>query len=91
MAVVPQLGLVEQEEEDQPEQQHAEQQAGLDPALEGLRQQMHESGGQQRAGGEAQQMLRIHAAASALHTHAQQERGDPDTSDAGDQRRGDDG
>jgi hypothetical protein len=34
--VVPQLGLVEQEEEHQAEQQHREQQRRLDAAFEGL-------------------------------------------------------
>ena len=91
VAVVPEFGLVQQEEEDQPEQQHTEQHAGLDPAFEGLRQQVHEGGGQQRARRQAQQVLRIHAALAVSHTHAQQQGSNPDTSDAGDQGRGDDG
>jgi len=89
VAVVPEFGLVEQEEDHQAAQQYAEQQARLDAALEGLGQQVHEGGRQQSAGREAQQVLRIDAAAAA-HAHAQQQCGDPDTSDAGDQGRGKD-
>jgi hypothetical protein len=89
--VMPEFGLVQQEEEDQPEQQYAEQHAGLDPAFEGFRQQVHEGSGQERTRRQAQQMLRIHTAFAISHTHAQQKGSDPDTSDAGDQGRGDDG
>ena len=88
--VVPQLGLVEQEEEHHAEQQHREQQRGLDAAFEGLGQQVHEGGGEQRARRQAQQVLRIHAARAAAHAHAQQQRREPHAADAGDQGRQDD-
>ena len=59
MAVVPELRLVEQKKEHQTGQQRHEQvlRAGL--ALEGLWQQVHECGGQQRTGGQAQHMLGV--------------------------------
>jgi hypothetical protein len=67
-----------------------EQQCALDAAFEGLGQQVHEGGGQQRAGRQAQQVLRVHAARAAAHAHLQQEGREPDAADAGDQGRRDD-
>ena len=81
VAVVPQLGLVQQEEEHQPQQQHGEQVVGIGRPLEGLGQQVHEGRGQQRAGRQAQQMLRAHAPAPP-QARAQQGRRDPHTADA---------
>jgi hypothetical protein len=46
---------------------------------------VHEGGGEQRAGRQAQQVLRIDAAVVA-HAHAHQQGRDPHASDAGDQR-----
>ena len=81
--VVPQLRLVEQEKEHQPEQQHSEQYRRLDAALEGLGQQVHEGGCQQRASGQTQQMLWIQAASVTPHTDAHQQGRKPDAADAG--------
>jgi hypothetical protein len=59
VAVVPQFGLVEQEKEHQAASSVANSflRAGL--AFEGLGQQVHEAGGQQRAGGQAQHVLGV--------------------------------
>ena len=90
--VVPQLGLVEQEEEHQPEQQHAEQHG---PAAMRLSKasgsRCMKAVASSAPAARLSRMLRIHAAGAAAHAHAQQQRGDPDASDAGDQGRGDDG
>jgi hypothetical protein len=55
--VVPELRLVEQEEEHQSDQERAEQLLGIAAAFQRFRQQMHERSGKQRAGGEAEQVL----------------------------------
>ena len=54
--------------------------------LEGLGQQVHEGGGQQRAGSQAQEVLGVEGASGvtlATHTQADQEGGHPDAADAG--------
>ena len=53
MAVVPQLGLVEQKEKDQPDQQRGKQLLRADLAFKSLWQKMQESRRQQRTGGQA--------------------------------------
>ena len=86
VAVVPQLGLVQQEEEHQACQQHREQQVRVATVLEGLGQQVHEGGGQQGAGRQAQEVLGVEpggAATFAADAQADQEGGHPDTADAG--------
>ncbi len=57
MAVVPQLGLVEQKEKHQTHQQGDEQLVGRSPRFKGLGQQMHEGRGQQSACRQTEQML----------------------------------
>jgi hypothetical protein len=57
--VVPQLGLVQQEEEHQPHQQGEEQVVRAGLALERLGQQVQEGGGQQGACGQAQHVLGV--------------------------------
>ena len=59
MPVVPQLRLVQQEEEHQPDQQSHEQIFGTRLTLERLRQQMHECSGQQSACRQAQHVLGV--------------------------------
>jgi hypothetical protein len=78
--VVPQLGLVQQEEEHQPHQQREEQVVGTGLALERLGQQVHEGGGQQGARGQAQHVLGV-----ARQCAKTQGRGNPHAADAGGQ------
>ena len=54
MGVVVQLGLVEQEEKNQPHQQRGKQLLRASLAFKGFRQQVHEGCGQQRTGGQTQ-------------------------------------
>ena len=90
MPVVPEFGLVEQKKEHHPDQQGGKQgmRAGL--AFKGLGQQVHEGGGQQGAGCQAQQVLGIDAAAPRVHAGTHQKSGHPDTADAGSQGGQDD-
>src|SRR5687767_1992382 len=83
MAVVPQLGFVQQKEEHDANQQGREQLLGARLALEGLGKQMHEGSGQKRTGCEAQQVLRADAAwpiitGAAEKAEPHQARGKPD-------------
>ena len=80
MPVVPQLGLVQQEEEHQPHQQGEEQVVRAGLALDRLGQQMQKGGGQQRACRHAQHVLGV----TRQHTKAQG-CGDPHAADAGGQ------
>ena len=82
MAVVPELGLVKQKKENQPDQQSDEQRLGPHLALERLGQQVHEGGGQQGTGRQAQQVL----GETTHQSHAEQRR-QPDAADTGRQRR----
>ena len=91
VTVVPQLGLVEQKEKHQAEQQHGKQFGWLDAALEGFGQQMHERSGEQCTGGKTEKMLWIDATSAVADTDAQQQRCQPDTSNSGKQCRGEDG
>jgi len=92
VTVVPQFRLVEQKEEHQAEQQHCEQRGRRHAALESFRQQVHEGGGQQGTGRQAEQLLRpLRAAAAAPQPQAQQAGRDPDAADARDEGRADDG
>ena len=59
MAVVPQLGLVQQKEKHQPHQQRQEQIVGTSLAFKGLRQQVHERSCHQGPGRQAEHMLGI--------------------------------
>ena len=77
MAVVPQLGLVEQEEKHQPAEQRGEQIIGAGLAFKRLGQQVHEGCGQQRASRQAQHVLGV----ACQHAKAEQ-RGQPDAADA---------
>ena len=91
VAVVPEFGLVEQEEEHQPHQQSREQWLGAGLAFERLGQQVHERRRHQGAGGQAQEVLGIDPAAAAsrfrLHADAHEAGGEPDAADAGGQGR----
>ena len=80
MPVVPQLGFVQQEEEHQANEQRHEQvlRAGL--RLKRFRQKMHEGGGQQCAGRQAEHVL----GGTCQHAEAQK-RGQPHAADAGGQ------
>lgn len=94
--VVPEFGLVQQEEEHQADQQRAEQPLGVGAALQGFRQQVHEGGREQGARGEAQEVLPGRPAvggAGGGHqgAHAHQGGGEPDAADAGSQCREEDG
>ena len=64
VAVAVQLGLLQQEEEQQPAQQRGEQRLRAGLALEGLGQHVEQRGGQQHAGRQAHQVLH-HAAEHA--------------------------
>ena len=81
VAVVPQLGLVEQEKKHQTGQQQCKQllRAGL--ALERLGQQVHERGGQQGARRQTQHVLGV----TGEHCKTQQS-GQPDTAHTGGHR-----
>ena len=68
MPVVPQLCLVQQEEEDHAYQQCGKQFLGAGLALEGLGQQVHEGGGQQGARCKTEQVLRAHAPGTAVRS-----------------------
>ena len=70
MPVVPQLGFVEQKEKDQPHQQRHEQIMRTGLALECLRQQVHEGGGQQGPRRQAEHVLGV----ARQHAKAQQRR-----------------
>lgn len=88
MPVVPELGLVEEEEKHHAHQQGGKQLLGPGLRLEGLWQQVHEGGGQQRAGRQAQQMLRTDAGAGRVvpgHGAAQKAGRQPDAANAGGQ------
>ena len=81
VAVVVQLSFVEQKEKDQTCQQSAKQRLRARLAFKSLRQQMHKRGGQQRACGQAEQVLGV------ARQHAVGERrGYPHTADTGYQR-----
>src|SRR5450830_1230394 len=90
MAVMPEFGLVEQEKEHHPDQQGGKQGVRAGLAFKGLGQQVHEGGGQQGAGRQAQQVLGIDAAAPRVHAGTHQKSGHPDTADAGSQGGQDD-
>ena len=81
MAVVPQLGLVEQKEKDQPHQQRGKQLLRADRAFKRFGQQVQESRGQQRAGGQAQHVLCV-----ARQQAKAEQRGQPHTANAGSHR-----
>ena len=78
MAVVPQLGLVQQKEKYQPHQQHQEQVPRTGLALKGLGQQVHEGRGHQGPGRQAQHVLGV-----APQGAKTQGGGQPHTSNAG--------
>jgi flagellar biosynthesis/type III secretory pathway M-ring protein FliF/YscJ len=59
MPVVPQLGLVQQEEKHQADEQRHEQIFGPGLALKRFRQQVHEGRGQQSARRQAEHVLRV--------------------------------
>ena len=80
MAVVPQLGLVEQEEKHQPDQQAGKQRLNTGLAFKSLGQQVHESRRQQSAGGQAEHVLGV----TGQYAKAQK-RCKPDATNAGDQ------
>ena len=81
VAVVPQLGFVQQKEKNQTRQQSHEQIMGTGLTLKGLGQQMHEGRGQKRARRHAEHVLGV----TGQHAKTQQCR-DPDASNAGGQR-----
>ena len=74
MAVVPQLGFVQQKEKHQPQQQRQKQIAGRDCTLKSLWQQLHERCGQQGPCGQTQHVLGVathHTVAEPCgHPHA---------------------
>ena len=78
MPVVPQLGFVEQKEKHQAAQQHGKQLVRARLALERLGQQVHERGGHQGAGRQAEHVLRV----APQHGKAQG-RSEPHAADAG--------
>ena len=78
MAVVPQFGLVEQEEKYHADQQRGKQVVRSDLAFKRLRQQVHEGSAQQRTGRQAEHVLGV----AGQHAKAQQRR-QPDTANAG--------
>ena len=86
MAVVPQLGLVHQEKKHQTTQQGHEQIGRPNLAFKGLRQQVHEGGGQQGPGGQAQHVLGV-AGQGAKNQQSRQ----PHAANAGNQGAGEDG
>jgi hypothetical protein len=88
--VVPQLGLVQQEEEHQAHQQRGEQLMRPGLALERLGQQVHEGRGQQRTCGQAQQMARAHTVGPRAQPGAQKPGGKPHAADPGSQSGRDD-
>ena len=59
VSMVPEFSFVQQKEEHQANEQRHEQLVCTDFTLKGLRQQVHESRGQQSAGRQAQHVLRI--------------------------------
>ena len=77
MSVLPQLGLGQQKEKHQPDQQHGKQVVGARLAFKGLGQQVHEGGGQQRTGGQAEHVLGV----ARQHAKAKQRR-QPHAADA---------
>ena len=81
VAVVPELGLVEQKEKHQAHQQRGKQVVGIDMAFKRLGQQVHEGGGQQGACRQAEQALRPHTGAAPLEPHPHQQRCQPDAAD----------
>ncbi|MNT18832.1 hypothetical protein D3C72_1540550 [compost metagenome] len=85
VAMVPKLGLVQQKEEDQSQQQGHEQGLGIDLALERLGQQMHKGRGQQSARRQAEQVLRAEAAIFTANAAAHQGGRDPHAAQAGGQ------
>jgi len=91
MAVVPQLGLGQQEEEHHADQQRHEQILGAGLAVEGFGQQVHEGRGQQGPGGQAEQALLRAAAGALAETGLQKKVSHPDAADAGSQGGHDDG
>jgi hypothetical protein len=68
MPVVPELGFVEQKEEDQPNQQGQEQIVRTGLALKGLGQQVHKGRGQQRPSRQTEHVLGV----ARQNTKAQQ-------------------
>ena len=84
MAMVPELGLGQQKEKHQPDQQHHEQIMGTAVALERFGQQMHEGRGEQGSRSQAQQTLG-HQPWRAPPSQTHQQRGHPDTADTSSQ------
>ena len=72
MPVVPQLRLVEQKEKHHAHQQRGKQVVCARLAFKRLGQEVHEGGGQQRAGCQAQQVLGPHAVVAPTQAHAHQ-------------------
>jgi hypothetical protein len=79
--VVPKLGFVEQEKENQKRQNRGEQHLRLYVRLERLGQQQHEGGGQQGAGGQTEHVLGV-----ARKQPKAQQGSEPDAADTGSQR-----
>ena len=90
MPVVPQLGLVQQEEKHHTHQQGGKQVVGARLALERLGQQMHEGRGQQGARRQAQQVLGAHAVGAPAQAQPHQQCGQPHAANARSQRGQDD-
>ena len=83
VAVVPKLGLVEQEEKHQAQQQGQKQGLGVDATLKSLGQQVDKSGGEQGTCRQAEQMLRAKAAAFAANAAAHQGGSNPHAAQTG--------
>jgi hypothetical protein len=88
--VMPEFGLVEQEEEHDADQKSGEQLVRIEAAFESLGQKMHERSCQQCAGGKAQEMLRSDVCRGFIGTRdpkTGQRCGQPNAADARGQRR----
>ncbi|MNT41137.1 hypothetical protein D3C72_1774900 [compost metagenome] len=90
MPVVPQLGLVEQEEEHHAHQQGGKQVVGAGLAFKRLGQQVHKGRGQQGARRQAQQVLGAYAARPPAQAQTHQQCGQPDAANTGGQSGQDD-
>ena len=86
VAVVPQLGFVEQKKEHQPQQQGSKQVSRTGLAFKGLRQQMYKSGGQQGTCCQAEHVLGVAGQHPKTEKSSQ-----PDTPNASGQRTHQDG
>jgi len=86
VAVVPELGLVEQKEKDQADQQGRKELVRTDLAFKSLRQQVHESRGQERTGRQTEHVLGV----TRQHTETQQGR-QPNAAHPGQQGGGQNG